>query len=200
MKSNETALVHDYLLVMRGAERVFRAIAECWPKAPISTLLYDEQATDRVFSSRSISTSYLQRLGIRQERFRVLLPFFPRAVERLPLPSTKLVVSSSSAFAHGIRPPAGATHVCYCHSPFRYVWHERRRAIEEFPPPLRPLGRRMLDRIRRWDEGAAARVDRYIANSELTQRRIGEFYGRSSTVIHPPVDVNRFTAGVDHDD
>lgn len=196
----ETALVHDYLLVMRGAERTFLAIAECWPDAPISTLLYDEAGTGGAFAGRSITTSYLQRLGARQDRFRLLLPLFPRAVERLPIAPARVVVSSSSAFAVGICPPPGATHVCYCHSPFRYVWHERQRAIEEFPAPLRPLGRRLLDRIRRWDEAASRRVDHFIANSELTRQRIGDFYGRESTVVHPPVDVDRFQPEADHDD
>jgi glycosyltransferase involved in cell wall biosynthesis len=194
------ALVHDYLLVMRGAERTFRAISECWPEAPISTLLYDEEGTGGAFAGRDVTTSYLQRLGARQDRFRLLLPLFPRAAERLPIAPASVVVSSSSAFADGIRPPEGAGHVCYCHSPFRYVWHERQRAIGEFPRPLRPLGRRLLERIRRWDEDASRRVDRYIANSELTRRRIGDFYGRESTVIHPPVDVDRFQPSPDHDD
>lgn len=198
--SPETALVHDYLLVMRGAERTFRAMAECWPDAPISTLLYDEAGTGGAFAGRSVTTSYLQRLGARQDRFRFLLPLFPGAAERLRIEPASVVVSSSSAFADGIRPPGGATHVCYCHSPFRYVWHERQRAIGEFPGPLRPLGRRLLDRIRRWDEDASRRVDHFIANSELTKQRIGDFYGRESTVIHPPVEVDRFRPSADHDD
>lgn len=198
--SLEPALAHDYLLVMRGAERVFRAIGEIWPAAPVSTLLYDEEGTDGAFSGHPVTTSYLQRLGVRQRGFRLLLPLFPRAAERLPVEPRPLLVSSSSAFAIGLRPPAGTKHLCYCHSPFRYVWHERERAIGEFPAPLRPLGRRTLDRIRRWDWEAAQRVDRLVANSRLTQDRIAEFYGRDSTVIYPPVDVDRFKPAADRDD
>src|SRR6266487_2599822 len=97
------ALVHDYLLVMRGAERTFAAIADCWPDAPIYTLLYDREGTGGRFDSRHVHTSYLQRLGIRQAGFRRLLPLFPRAVERLPVDGTGLVISSSRAFAHGVR-------------------------------------------------------------------------------------------------
>ena len=200
MKSGEAALVHDYLLVMRGAERVFRTISECWPQAPIATLLYDEEATDGAFAEREITTSYLQHLPIRQKGFRALLPLFPGAVEKLRLPPAKLVLSSSSAFAQGVRPAEVSTHICYSHSPFRYVWHERKRAIEEFPAPLRPLGKRMLDRIRRWDLEASTRVDHYIANSELTRARIAEFYGRDSVVIHPPVDFDRFAPAAEHGD
>lgn len=196
----EPALAHDYLLVMRGAERVFRAMADCWPGAPVSTLLYDEEGTDGAFAAHPVTTSYLQRLGVRQRGFRLLLPLFPRAIERLPFEPRPLVVSSSSAFAIGLRPPPGAKHLCYCHSPFRYVWHERERAMGEFPGALRPVGSRTLERIRRWDWEAAQRVDRLLANSHLTRERIAEFYGRDSTVVYPPVDVDRFQPQNDHDD
>src|SRR3954471_1699071 len=126
-----TALVHDYLLVMRGAERTFRAIAACWPGAPIYTLLYDEGEMRRTFGGRTVRTSYLQRIGVRQRGFRRLLPLFPRAAEHLPVSEYDLVISSSSAFAHGVHRGAHATHICYCHTPFRYAWHEQERAIRE---------------------------------------------------------------------
>jgi glycosyltransferase involved in cell wall biosynthesis len=88
--------------------------------------------------------------------------------------------------------PEGAVHVCYCHSPFRYAWHERERALAEVPAPLRPLLRRQLERIRSWDVAASRRVDVYIANSQLTRERVEQFYGRDATVIHPPVETHRF--------
>ena len=122
-----TALVHDYLLTMRGAERSFAAIADCWPQAPIYTLLYDELGTGGAFRRRAVNTSYLQRFPARQSRFRHLLPMFPRAVERLPLDSHSLVISSSSAFAHGVHTRPDAAHICYCYTPFRYAWIEEAR-------------------------------------------------------------------------
>src|SRR2546427_10144557 len=100
--AHSVALVHDYLLVMRGAERTFAAIADCFPDAPIYTLLYDRAATEDRFAERSVHTSYLQRSGVRQAGFRRLLPLFPRAVERLAVQQHDLVISSSSAFAHGV--------------------------------------------------------------------------------------------------
>jgi glycosyltransferase involved in cell wall biosynthesis len=184
---------------MRGAERTFAQIAACWPQAPISTLLYDREAVAAGFSGRNIRTSYLQGLGARQNRFRYLLPFFPRATERLPVDEHEIVVSSSSAFAHGIRPDPGALHVCYCHSPFRYAWFERERALAECPPAARPLLRRTLARIRAWDLEAAGRVTHYVANSAITRERIERIYGRDSTVIHPPVAVDRFSLGEPED-
>ena len=190
-----TALVHDYLLVMRGAERTFAEIADCWPKSDIYTLLYDSQATSDRFAGRSITSSYLQPLGLRQHNFRRALPLFPRAAERLPLRDHDVVVSSSSAFAHGVRVAPGAVHVCYCYTPFRYAWHERARALQETARPLRPVLNGVLDRIRSWDLEAATRVSHYVAISRLSQQRIADAYGRDSTVIHPPVDVARFSIG-----
>jgi glycosyltransferase involved in cell wall biosynthesis len=193
------ALAHDYLLVMRGAERTFAAMAELYPQSPIFTLLYDESATNGRFAGRAITTSALQRLGVSQANFRRMLPLYPFAAERLRPPPCDVVLSSSSAFAHGLRVPEEAVHVCYCHAPFRYAWYEHARALSEVPRPLRPLLRLQLARMRRWDRAASARVDSYIANSALTRERIKRFYGRSSTVIYPPVETHRFTPGVPGD-
>jgi glycosyltransferase involved in cell wall biosynthesis len=193
--AGRVSLVHDYLLVMRGAERTFAAIAELYSRAPIFTLLYDEQGTNERFAGHSITTSPLQRLGARQSTFRRLLPFYPSAVARLKLPPSDLVLSSSSAFAHGVRVPEGAVHVCYCYTPFRYAWYEQERALSETPRPLRPLLRSELRRIRRWDISASHGVDAYLAISQLSRDRIRRYYGREATIVHPPVETDRFSPG-----
>jgi glycosyltransferase involved in cell wall biosynthesis len=190
--AHPVALVHDYLLVRRGAERTFEAIAECWPEAPIYTLLYDPEGSEERFAHRDVRTSYLQRLGADQSSFRRLLPAFPRAVRSLPLHRHRLVVSSSSAFAHAVRVGDGV-HVCYCHSPFRYAWFETARARAELPRPLRPALSLALGRLRAGDREAARRVSGYLANSEVTRQRIATHWGRDSEVVHPPVEVERFT-------
>jgi len=192
-------LVHDYLLVMRGGERTFAAIADCWPDASIYTLLYDDEGTDRRFHDRRVNTSYLQRLGIRQKGFRRLLPLFPHAAGHLPVQDHDLVVSSSSAFAHGVRPRPGAVHVCYCHSPFRYAWHERDRALEEAPSFARPVLRGVLSRVRSWDVEASQRVTHYVANSQITRERIQRVWNRDAEIVHPPVEVDRFEIGTPED-
>jgi glycosyltransferase involved in cell wall biosynthesis len=191
----DVGLVHDYLLVLRGAERTFAAMTDVWEDAPIYTLLYDAEGTNGRFAGRRIRTSRLQRVGLRQHGFRWLLPFFPAAAERLPVQGHRVVVSSSSAFAHGVRIAPGAVQVCYCHTPFRYAWYEYARAAQEAPAPLRPLVRRTLTRIREWDVEAAARVNHYIANSVITRERINEYYGKDAPIIHPPVEVDRFSPG-----
>jgi glycosyltransferase involved in cell wall biosynthesis len=195
-----TGLAHDYLLVMRGAERTFAAIAELAPSAPIYTLLYDRDGTGGRFDGRRVVTSGLQRLGVRQRGFRALLPVLPGAAARLPVDEHDLVVSSSGAFAHGVRTRDDATHVCYCHTPFRYAWFERERALAEVPLPLRPLLDATLRRIRRRDVEIARRVTRYVANSRLCQERIRRFWDRDAAVVHPPVDVERFAAAAEPED
>jgi glycosyltransferase involved in cell wall biosynthesis len=189
------SLAHDYLLVMRGAERTFAAIADLYSDAPIFTLLYDAQGTSQRFAGRSITASPLQRLGVGQAQFRKLLPLYPFAAERLRPPDCDVVISSSSAFAHGMRVPEGAVHLCYCYTPFRYAWYEEACALGELPPPLRPLLRRQLRRMRRWDLAASERVDAYVAISKLSRERIKRYYGRDAPVIHPPVEIHRFAPG-----
>jgi glycosyltransferase involved in cell wall biosynthesis len=193
------ALAHDYLLVMRGAERTFAAIADMYGDAPIYTLLYDEGATEQRFARHAITTSTLQRLGVSQATFRWLLPLYPHAIERLQIADTDVVVSSSSAFAHGVHVPEGAVHICYCYTPFRYVWHEEGFALGEASWPLRSLLRGQLRRIRRWDLSASRRVDCYIAISALSQERIQRCYGRYAPIIHPPVETHRFAPGTPGD-
>ena len=189
------SLAHDYLLVMRGAERVFAAIADLYADAPIYTLLHDPRGTGSRFSGHAITTSPLQRLGVDQSSFRRLLPLYPAAVRRLKLPESDVVLSSSSAFAHGVRVPHGTVHVSYCHAPFRYAWDEQDQALREIAAPLRPLLRRQLRHMRRWDRAASARVHSYIANSQLTRERIKRYYRRDAPVIHPPVETHRFAPG-----
>ena len=189
------ALVHDYLLVLRGAERTFAAMTDVWPDAPVFTLLYDEEGTERRFAGRSVTTSGLQRLGARQQNFRALLPFFQTAVRRLDLSDFDCVVSSSSAFAHGVRPAPGATHVCYCYSPFRYAWHERETALAEVPAPVRPALALALWRHRAFDRRALRTVDQLLATGQIARERIRRLWGRDAPVLHPPVEVDRFEIG-----
>jgi len=186
------ALVHDYLVFLRGAERTFAAIAEMWPQAPIHAVAYSERATEARFAGREVHTSWLRWLRPRRALLPFLLPLYPRAVESLRVSGCGLVVSSSFSFAHGVRTDPDAVHVCYCHTPFRYAWHEREAAVARAPGAVRRPLARILEGIRDWDRRASARVTRYVANSRVTQGRIERFYGREAEIVHPPVDVQRF--------
>src|SRR6185437_9634601 len=190
-----TVLAHDYLLVMRGGERNFAEMADMYPGAPILTLLYDREATENRFEGHPVITSPLQRLGAAQDNFRRLLPLYPWAIGRLHAPPCELVLSSSSAFMHGVKAPPGAVHVCYCNTPFRYAWYEQARALAEAPAALRAPLRALLAAMRRWDLAASRRVDRYVANSRFDQQRIRECFGREAEIVYPAVDTERFQPG-----
>src|SRR3954464_12245976 len=186
------ALVHDFLLDLRGAERVFLVLADMFPEADIFTAVYDEAGTEGRFAHRNVHTTFLQKLKPNATSFRRLLPLYPYAMEALDLSGYDLVLSSSSAWAHGILPSPDAVHVCYCHNPFRYAWNAREATLQR----RGPLGRAALgvvfQRWRQWDYIAAQRVDRYVANSETTRRRIDRYFQRDAAVLHPPVETDRF--------
>jgi glycosyltransferase involved in cell wall biosynthesis len=188
----KVALVHDFLLDVRGAERVFLAICRMWPDADVYTAVYDEQGTEHRFAHRSVNTTFLQRLRPTARSFRPLLPMYPYAIESIDLRGYDLVISSSSAWAHGVIVPEGATHVCYCHNPFRYAWSEREATLKARSAVARAALAPLFSRWRQWDWIAAQHVDRYITNSEMTRRRIERYWGRQAAIVHPPVDLRRF--------
>ena len=189
------ALIHDFLLDLRGAERVFAAICDAWPDADVFSAIYDEKGTEGRFAHRRPQASFLQKLRPTSSTFRPLLPLYPHAVESLDLRGYDIVVSSSSAWAHGVLVDPGAVHVCYCHNPFRYAWSEREATLAARGLLTRPALRVLLSRWRQWDWIAAQRVDAYVANSEITQKRIRRYWGRDSTIVHPPVELSRFSPG-----
>lgn len=189
------ALVHDFLVSMRGADRVFLEIADLYPDADIFTPIYDEDGTEGRFSHRTVNTSFLQRLRPSSRTFRALLPLYPAAIESFDLSGYDVVISSSSAWAHAVICDDQATHVCYCHNPFRYAWNERHRSLDERDPFSRAALRALFRRWRTWDWVAAQRVDRYVTNSATTQQRISSYLGRESHVVYPPVDTRRLSPG-----
>lgn len=189
------ALVHDFLLDLRGAERVLLELCEMYPQADIFTAVYDRAGTQGRFEGRRVVTTSLQKLRPTAQNFRPLLPFYPGAIEALDLRGYDLVISSSSAWAHGVLPDEGAVHVCYCHNPFRYAWNEREATLAARGPVMRTALAQVLRRWRQWDFIAAQRVDAYVANSQTTRQRIERYFAREATVLHPPVEISRFEPG-----
>lgn len=186
------ALIHDFLLDVRGAERVFAALCDLYPQADLFTAVYDERGTEGWFAHRNVNTSFLQRLRPTARTFRPLLPLYPYAMEALDLSGYDVVVSSSSAWAHGVIVDPEAVHVSYCHNPFRYAWNAREQTLTQHGAVTRAALGVILQRWRMWDFVAAQRVDRYVANSETTRRRILRYFDREATVLHPPVETSRF--------
>ena len=191
--ARRVALVHDFLLDVRGAERVFAALCDLHPTADLFTAVYDERGTEGWFAHRHVNTTFLQRLRPTSRTFRPLLPLYPYAMEALDLSGYDVVISSSSAWAHGVLVDPEAVHVCYCHNPFRYAWNARETTMAGRSLPARVALGTVMRRWRMWDFIAAQRVDRYVANSETTRRRISRYFDRESLVLHPPVETSRFT-------
>src|SRR3954451_7807973 len=189
------APVPDFLLDLRGAERVFLAMCELYPDAPIYTPVYNERGTEGRFADRDVRTSFLQKTRPNERTFRALLPFYPSAIESFDLSGYDLIVSSSSAWSHAVIYDESAVHVSYCHNPFRYVWNDRDATLAQRDPVTRAALRMLFRRWRQWDWIAAQRVNRYVTNSRTTQARIRAYFGRESTVVHPPVDTSRFAPG-----
>jgi glycosyltransferase involved in cell wall biosynthesis len=190
------ALVHDFLMRVRGADRVFLEICDLYPDADVFIPVYDEQGADGKLAHRDVQTSFLQRLSPSAKTFRALLPFYPAAIESFDLSSYDVVVSSSSAWAHAVICGESTVHVSYCHNPFRYAWNERHRTLAERTDPLtRAALRGFFRRWREWDWIAAQRVNRYLTNSRTTQARIKTYFGRDSHVVYPPVATERFSTG-----
>jgi len=195
----KVALVHDFLLDVRGAERTFAEICKVWPQADVFTAVYDREGTEGWFTNRRVHTSFLQRLHPNSKTFRGLLPLYPYAIERLDLRGYDLVISSSSAWAHGVIVDDQATHVCYCYNPFRYAWNDRNHALSSRGLLSRMALGVILSRWRQWDWIAAQRVDRYVAISKTTQDRIKRYWGRDSDIVNPPVQTSRFNCAESDD-
>jgi glycosyltransferase involved in cell wall biosynthesis len=190
------ALVHDFLVDVRGAERVFLELCEMWPEADIYTAIYDEEGTEGRFANRTVHSSFLQRVRPSARTFRALLPLYPAAIESFDLSRYDLIVSSSSAWAHAVLCDVRSVHVSYCHNPFRYAWNDRDQTLARWRNPVaREFLRGAFRRWRQWDWIAAQRTDRYIANSKTTQARIKTYFGRDAHIVHPPVDTARFSPG-----
>ena len=189
------ALVHDWLDTWGGAENVLVELLRLFPDGDVHTLIdVMPAALHYRLGARPVRTSWLQHLPRARAWFRYCLPLMPAAIERFDFAAYDVVLSSSHAVAKGARTGPGQVHICYCHTPARYIWEQRDHYVA--PRGLRAVvARRLLDRLRHWDRQSAARVDHFIANSEHIARRIARCYGRQAVVIYPPVDCERFAAG-----
>jgi glycosyltransferase involved in cell wall biosynthesis len=190
------ALVHDWLTGMRGGERVLERLARFFPGAPIFTLLWNRGSVSAELESHPIQTSFLQQLPGVATRYRWFLPLFPRAIERFDFSGYDAVVSTSHAVAKGARQRPGTPHVCFVHTPMRYIWELEAQYFprERFPGPLGAYVRFTCARLREWDVRTASRPTALVANSAFVAERIHRHWHRDARVVHPGVDVERFAA------
>jgi glycosyltransferase involved in cell wall biosynthesis len=189
----KVAIIHYWLVGMRGGEKVVEALCEMYPQADIFTHVYvPEMVSDRLRQHRIIPT-FINSLPRAARMYKTYLPLMPLALEQLDLRGYDLIISSESGPAKGVIAPSDAVHVCYCHTPMRYIWnmyHDYRnragRVTRLLMPPLTHY-------LRMWDVSSAARVDSFVANSATVARRIHRYYGADSVVIHPAIDTTAFS-------
>ncbi|MBI5382484.1 MAG: glycosyltransferase [Opitutae bacterium] len=189
-------LAHHWYVARRGGERVLEEMARLFPSAAISTLFLRRSALPPELASRDWQVSRLGALAPRWCDHRRLLPLYPSAVRAMRVPAgTRLLLSSDAALIKGLRKPPGCAHVCYCHTPPRYLWdlaEEYLRGTSGLGLAGRWVFRQLLPRLRAFDRAAAADVDVFVANSRFVAERIRRIYDREAGVVYPPVELARF--------
>lgn len=181
----KVALVHDWLVSCGGGERVLYDFHLMFPDAPIYTLVYDEKKAPRWCKECDIRTTYIQRWPGARSHHKLLLSFMPKAWESLDLTEYDLVLSSCASCCKGVITRSDAVHVCYCHSPIRYVWDLYYDYLEGAGAAKRFFMKRLVHKVRLWDYQAAQRVDFFISNSDYVGKRIKKYYRRDSVTVHP---------------
>lgn len=193
MQNNKlkVAIVHDWLVSYAGADRVVDCMHHVFPDAPIYTLVYDKEKMPTWFRDYDIRTTWIQKLPFATKLYKKLLPLMPGAFEALDLSEYDLVLSSSSSCSKGVITRPDAVHICYCHTPIRYVWDFYYTYRANANPLVRAVMPSQMHKLRQWDKCAADRVDYFIANSRYIAQRIKKYYRRDSDVIYPCVHINQ---------
>lgn len=188
------ALIHDHLAQDGGAEKVVKCFQEIWPEAPLYVLVYNPKKANTFFKGKKIHASFLQKMPWGVKKYQWYLPLMPAAIENFDLSEFDVILSSTSMFAKGVIVKPGTLHLCYCHTPTRFLWSDTHQYVRELGinglvKMLLPL---FLSNVRLWDRAAAERVDQFIANSKIVQERIKKYYHRESDLIYPPVELENF--------
>ncbi len=196
-----TAIVHDYFIQLGGAEKVAEEIVRMMPDSVLLSTVALRSRLPKSLANREIRTTWMQHLPKLKDWYRLYFPLYPFAVESLDLSEFDLIISSSSGYAKGVRTRPDAVHVCYCHTPMRWVWSfDHYSARENMNPLKRSALSWMMSPLRQWDLKASKRPDYYVANSKTVAERIKLIYNRPSYVIHPPIELNRFVPVDEQDD
>lgn len=196
------ALVNEELTQLGGAERVLDVLLEMFPTAPIFTLVWDKVKTRHKYDKFDVRTSFIQKMPFGVKKYKFYLPLIPLAIEKLDLKEYDFIISGASALIKGVKTNKNQIHLCYCHTPPRYLWIESKSYIKNAPIPffIRPFMPLVLFFLRRWDLKASKRPDFYLANSKNVQTRIQKYYGRSSEILYPPIETEKFNIADKTDD
>ncbi|CAO4167548.1 GDP-mannose-dependent alpha-(1-6)-phosphatidylinositol monomannoside mannosyltransferase [Methylorubrum aminovorans] len=189
----KVAIVHYWLVGMRGGEKVVEALCKMYPDADVFTHVYVPHLISDVINRHRVITSFIGKLPRANKLYQRYLPAMPLALEQLDLRGYDLIISSESGPAKGVVPPPESLHICYCHSPMRYIWnmfHDYRERSGFFTRLMMPV---LAHYVRSWDAVSANRVDFYVANSKTVAARLQRYYRRDSVVVHPPVAVGDFS-------
>jgi glycosyltransferase involved in cell wall biosynthesis len=186
------ALVHYWLVGLRGGEKVLEAICELYPEADIFTHIYDADSIGPVISAHKVTTTFISKLPFARRLYRSYLPLMPFALEALDLSQYDLVISSESGPAKGVLTRPDAIHVCYCHSPMRYLWDQYQLYLKSAGHLAKFMMPVLTPPLRVWDVASANRVDHFIANSRFVAKRIEKTYRRDAEVICPPVKLEEY--------
>jgi glycosyltransferase involved in cell wall biosynthesis len=189
------AIIHDWLVTNAGAEKVLKEIIDLYPTADIFAIVdfLNEKDRKNILKGKFAKTSFIQKLPFAKRYFRNYLPLFPKAIESFDLREYDLIISSSWAFAKGVKKSKNAIHICYCHTPIRYAWDLYDEYTLNLKQPKKLIVQKTLQYIRKWDINSINRVDYFIANSNFVKERIKRIYNKDAKVIYPPVDLKRFT-------
>jgi glycosyltransferase involved in cell wall biosynthesis len=199
-RPRKVAIIHYWLVTMRGGERVLERICELYPDADIYTHVVDENALSQTLRQHRIFTTFIAKLPMAKTQYQKYLPLMPAALEALDLSAYDLVISCEAGPAKGVITRPDAVHVTYCHSPMRYIW-DQYHAYRAASGRIAGLFLRAVSpRMRAWDRMSASRPDAIIANSHFVRRRIRKFWGREASVVYPPIDVDLFTPSDDVSD
>ena len=193
----KVAIVAEELTQLGGAERVLDALLEIFPQAPIYTLVWDKEKTQHKYDRFCVRPSFIQKLPFGIKKYKWYLPFMPAAVENFDLREFDLIISSSSALIKGVKTNKNQLHICYCHTPTRYLWSDVKDYLKTAPIPAiaRPIMPLVVWLLRKWDLKASRRPDFFIANAENIKNKIKKYYDRDSVVIYPPVETDKFNIG-----
>jgi glycosyltransferase involved in cell wall biosynthesis len=188
----KVAIVHYWLVTMRGGEKVLESLLNLFPGADIFTHVYNPDAVSGIIKSHRVYTSFIQKLPFAVQLYQKYMPLMPRALNGFNLQGYDLVISSESGPAKGVVPAPGAFHLCYCHTPMRYIWDMYHDYYRESGVLTRFFMKRMVPSLRVWDIVSSNLVDRFAANSAYVASRIRRYYNRDSDIVHPPVAVEKY--------